>query len=194
MIGVLMTDGDPNGCEEDVGALRDIIANHRARTGIRTFVIGMEGATNANLEQLGSAGGAEPNADWCAGGPTPCHYWNVGDGAGQAIATALQAIIRQSAPLPCEYGVVNLTPPPGEELDFSKVNVTLTDPGGVTSIIGQVAGEGACPTGELAWYYDNPVAPSELRLCQGTCSTVTQAAGGSRVNVVVGCRATVIIN
>jgi hypothetical protein len=58
MIGVLMTDGDPNGCVESIPTLRGIIADHLAATGIRTFVIGMEGATDANLEELATAGGA----------------------------------------------------------------------------------------------------------------------------------------
>jgi hypothetical protein len=191
MIGVLMTDGDPNGCEESIPALRDIVAKHLADTGIRTFVIGMEGATDANLEQLGKAGGATPHNDWCGDAAAPCHYWNVEDGSGNAIESALQAIVQQAAPLPCDFDATHLAAPAGETLDFSKVNVTLTDAKGTTTTIGQVESQTACPSAELAWYYDNPNAPTKILLCSNACSSVTAAEQGSRVNIVVGCQSTV---
>jgi Cys-rich repeat protein len=193
MIGVLMTDGDPNGCEGDVGNLSQIIADHLAATGIRTFIIGMEGATDANLEQYGLAGGAEGHNDYCGSVAPPCHYWNTGNGSGDAIGAALQAIISQAAPLPCDFDVVNLTPPAGQTLDYGKVNVKLTDPAGNATLIGQVQDAAACPAGQEAWYYDNPSAPTNLQLCPGTCDLVTGAAQGSRVSVVVGCTPTIVI-
>jgi hypothetical protein len=193
MIGVLMTDGDPNGCEGDVPTLSTIISDHLAATGIRTFIIGMNGATNANLEQYAIAGGADPHDDFCDDVGPPCHYWNVGDGEGDAIADALQAIVEQVTPIPCEYDVGSLSPPVGEELDFNRVNVTLTDQNDVVTTIGRVQTEGECPAGELAWYYDNPTSPQNILLCENACSEVSAQTGGSRVNVVVGCTDTVII-
>jgi hypothetical protein len=193
MIGVLMTDGDPNGCEDDLATLRGIIADHLAATGIRTFIIGMEGATDANLEELGTAGGAQPHSDWCGSVGPPCHYWNVEDGSGDAIASALRAIIGQAAPLPCQYNVAGLTPPEGETLDYGRVNVALTDPGGVPTTIGQVGDEAGCPTNQPAWYYDNPSAPTTINLCPNACDLATTAANGSRVQVVVGCQDTVVV-
>lgn len=193
MIGVLMTDGDPNGCEGNIGNLSQIVANHYQTTGIRTFIIGMEGATDANLEQYGVAGGAAPHSDYCGSVTPPCHYWNVGNGSGDAIASALRAIISQSAPLPCDFNVANLTAPAGQTLDFGKVNVKLTDISGNSTLIGQVPNAASCPSGRDAWYYDNPTAPTSLHLCPGTCNLVTNAAQGSRVSVVVGCTPTVII-
>lgn len=190
MIGVLMTDGDPNGCNENIGALRTIIADQLAQTGIRTFVIGMEGATERNLEELATAGGADPHRDWCSGVRAPCHYWNVGDGSGDALASALQGIIEQAAPLPCDYAVESLTPPPGETLDFDKVNVTFTAEDGTPMTIGQAGDEAACPADQLAWYYDNPAAPATIHLCPNACEFVKTVA---RVDVVVGCQQTVSI-
>ena len=190
MIGVLMTDGDPNGCLEDIPALRTIIADHLAATGIRTFIIGMEGATDSNLEELGSAGGALPHDDWCGDVSPPCHYWNVEDGSGAAIGSALQAIVGQAAPLPCEFNVVNLTPPEGETLDLSRINVTLTNQNNITTTIGQVPDESACPADQLAWHFDNASSPTAVHLCPSACNTISQAA---RVAVVVGCQNTVIL-
>lgn len=194
MIGVLMTDGDPNGCDEDVSNLARIISDHLTATGIRTFIIGMEGATGSNLEQMGIAGGADPHDDFCSPGvPTPCHHWNVGDGSGDAIRDALRAIVQQAAPLGCDYDVVNLQAPPGETLDYGKVNVTLTE-GSVTTTIGQVPSAGSCPSDQPAWYYDNPAAPSQLLLCDNACALATSAAQGARLSIVVGCQETVEID
>jgi hypothetical protein len=192
MIGVLMTDGDPNGCEDDLDALRTIIADHLAATGVRTFIIGMEGATESNLEELALAGGADPHPDWCGGIGPPCHYWNVGDGSGDAIASALGDIIAMAVPLPCEFDVIGLTAPAGETLDFSRVNVTLTQ-GGTTTTIGQVPSEAECPTDRPAWYYDDPAAPTAIHLCPNACTLVSAAGDGARVDVVVGCMDTVML-
>ncbi len=192
MIGVLMTDGDPNGCEEDISSLSSLIANHLASTGIRTFIIGMQGATDSNLEQLALAGGAQAHDDYCASQGSGCHFWNVGDGSGDAIASALSAIIEQSAPLPCEYDVSRLEPPPGESLDYGKVNVTLTENGEQT-LIGQVPGSSRCPDDRAAWYYDNPSDPRTLCLCPDACARVSGAEQGARINLVVGCSSTVVI-
>jgi hypothetical protein len=192
MIGVLMTDGDPAGCEEDIDQLRQIIEDHRMATGIRTFIIGMEGATEDNLEELAIAGGAEPHDRFCGDVGPPCHYWNVGDGSGDAIADALDDIVAMAVPLPCEFSVVSLTPPAGETLDYSRVNVTLTE-GGTTTTIPQVPNEAACPSDMPAWYYDDPAMPAEIHLCPGACGLVMGLAGDARLDVIVGCMETVTI-
>jgi hypothetical protein len=193
MIGVLMTDGDPQGCDEDVDSLASIIEEHHQDTGIRTYVIGMEGASDQNLEALGRAGGAESHDDWCGNVDTPCHHWNVEDGSEAAIASALSAIVEQAAPIPCEFDVDGFSPPSGQAIDFGKVNVTLTASNGEVTTIGQVTDADACPNDVPAWYYDNPAAPDAISLCENACDLVTGASQGARVNVVVGCQDTVIV-
>lgn len=192
MIGVLMTDGDPEGCEQNISTLAKIISDQQQATGIRTFIIGMEGATEQNLETLAAAGGADPHADWCGDLNGPCHYWNVGAGSGDAITNALTAIVQQAAPIPCEFPVSGFSPPSGQKLDFGKVNVTLTDQAGKATTIGQVPNQGGCPDDVPAWYYDDPTAPKSIELCSNACKLVTDAETGARVNVVVGCQDTVV--
>ena len=193
MIGVLVTDGNPDGCEENINDLAQIIANHRANTGLRTFIIGMTGATEANLEALAMAGGAEPHDDFCGGLAPPCHYWNVGNGSGDALASALQAIADQAAPLPCQLDVTNLMPPEGEQLDYGEVNVTITE-NGAARTIGQVPDAASCPANVPAWYYDDPVSPTTIELCDAACTIATAAGDESALSVVVGCSATVIVD
>ena len=192
MIGVLVTDGNPQGCNEDIDALAQIIEDHRAATGLRTFIIGMEGATEDNLETLAIAGGADPHTDYCGGVTPPCHYWNVGDGSGDVLASALQAILDQAVPLPCDIDVTGLTPPEGEALDYGRINVSLTQDGVVTTI-GQVASAAACPANVPAWYYDDPAAPTTIHLCGAACTLVGEAGDGAELTVVVGCGSTVVV-
>ncbi|KPK16774.1 MAG: hypothetical protein AMJ62_03980 [Myxococcales bacterium SG8_38] len=192
MIGVLITDGDATNCNTNNTYLAGIIADHLANTGMRTFIIGMEGASEDKLEELAAAGGAEPHDDFCGGLTPPCHYWNVGDASGDVLANALQAISEQAVPLPCEIDVTGLTPPEGEVLDYGRVNVTLTQGESVTTIP-QVGSPAVCPADQLAWYYDVPAAPTKINLCPNACDTVTAAGDGAKLNVVAGCTDTVII-
>jgi hypothetical protein len=194
MIGVLMTDGDPNGCEGDISSLASLVSDHLASTGLRTFIIGMEGATDDNLEELAVVSGAEPHDDWCGTASAPCHYWNVGNGSGSAIASALSAIISQAVPMPCEIDTSDLMDTSkGATVDWTKVNVTYTDQVGVTTI-DQVPNAKSCPADQAAWYYDNPQTPTQIRLCDVACNMVTNSPTGSRVNLAVGCQDTVVID
>ena len=192
MIGVLVTDGNPQGCEENIGDLADIISAHLEDTGIRTFIIGMEGADERSLERLAQAGGAEPHDDYCGGIDPPCHYWNVGDGSGTALADALTAISAQAAPIPCELDITGLQAPPGEAIDYGKINVTFNE-GNEVQTIGQVPSSGDCPGDVQAWHYDDAGSPTSINLCPLTCDLVTNAGNGARVDVVVGCNDTVTI-
>jgi hypothetical protein len=192
MIGVLITDGDATNCDTNNSRLAGIIAGHLANTGLRTFIIGMEGASEDKLEELAIAGGADPHDDFCGGVAGPCHYWNVGDASGDVLANALQAISQQAVPLPCDIDVTGLTAPEGEVLDYGRVNVTLTQ-GETVTTIPQVGSAGVCSSAEPAWYYDVPSAPTTIHLCENACDTVSAAGDGAQLNVVAGCRDTVII-
>lgn len=188
-IGVLMTDGDPNGCDENVANLAQLVANHTAATmgAVKMFFIGETGATLANLESYAVNGGAAPHTDSCNGGPSPCHYWDVGDGQPAAFASAMASIVGQatvSHPLPCTFKVS--TPPDGQTLDPNKVNVTFTDKTGQASGIYRVDSEAACDPTLGGWHYDNPAAPTEILLCKSSCSSVS-ASTGANVSVEFGC-------
>ena len=193
MIGVLMTDGDPYGCDESVENLAEIVAAHYASTGIRTFIIGVDGATEANLEQIAVEGGAEPHNDFCGSLTPPCHYWNVGDASGDVLSQALNAIIDQSAPLACEFPLSSIQPAEGKTLDTATINVTFTTPAGGETTIYNVGSAAECPPSEMAWHYDNPDAPTMIQLCASTCEIVGGTENGAEINIAGGCEATVVI-
>ncbi len=181
MIGVLITDGEPNGCEEGPTMLAQLLSAHLTATQLKTYVIGMNGAVDATLETLAIAGGAPPHMDFCGTVTPPCHYYNVGAGDPAAFASAL-AQIQLSAALPCDF---NIPPPPDtQDLDPDLVNVTFTNLGTAT-VLGRVNDATAC-TGD-GWYYDNIAAPTKVQLCPTTCTTAESAGQDAKVDITFGC-------
>ncbi len=193
MIGVLMTDGDPSACSQDVDVLSQVVADHYAATGIRTFIIGMNGATETSLEQMAIEGGAQPHDDFCGSLTPPCHYWNVGDASGDVLSQALNAIADQSAPLGCDFPLANIQPGGGQTLDTATINVTFTSPEGVDTTVYNVGSAAECPAAEMAWHYDNPDSPTTIQLCPATCDVVGGTEGGAAIDISGGCEPTVVI-
>jgi hypothetical protein len=98
-IGILVTDGDPTRCDQTLTDLSDLLQAQYTATLIRTYVIGMTGATDSNLEQIAQGGNAPLHPDVvgtltgaCGSSPSPCRHWNVGDGNPDAFIAALAAI------------------------------------------------------------------------------------------------------
>ena len=113
-IGILVTDGDPQGCNEDLTFLSGLLDAHYKATTIRTYVIGMQGATFANLERIAAGGNAPTHADTvgtltnaCGNVPAPCRFWNVGDGNPAGFIQALAAIQESADGCKPGGGVVN---------------------------------------------------------------------------------------
>jgi hypothetical protein len=188
MIGILMTDGDPNGCDNNIDNLARIVRAHHNATNIKTFIIGMNGATLANLERYAAPGGAQPHTDFCGNGPSPCHYWDVGNGDPAAIISALNAIANQGI-VPCVYAIPTTTST-GEAINFGLVNVQYRDANANAVTVGRVTGAAQCgPQG--GWYYNtdpNVSAPTAIHLCPTTCELAKTAGTAAGVNVVFGCQ------
>ena len=66
---VLVTDGEPEGCDTNIGNIAAIAADAYATNGVRTFVIGLSGSNETALNQLAAAG-ATKQAVFVADGAT----------------------------------------------------------------------------------------------------------------------------
>ncbi|MRG94961.1 hypothetical protein [Polyangium spumosum] len=88
------------------------------------------------------------------------------------------------AKISCDYPMP--TPPDGSTIDPKKVNVVYTNSNGTkTTIYNVPAGQADCGnTG--GWYYDVPVAPTKITMCENTCAALQGDAGG-KVEVLFGC-------
>lgn len=102
-IGMLVTDGAPVQCDTNLTNLSNLLQAHFTATTLRTYVIGMTGAKDANLEAIAQGGNAPLHPDTigkltgtCGTSPSPCRHWNVGDGNPDTFIAVLAAI-QQSA-------------------------------------------------------------------------------------------------
>ena len=98
----------------------------------------------------------------------------------QDMATA----VVQGSQIPCIYDI----PDPGgnNEIDFGKVNVEYRQDANATpQDIFFVQSEGDCDASG-GWYYDDPQNPTQILLCEATCTAVQQSTDGS-VSVLFGC-------
>ena len=116
-IGIFVTDGDPQGCDESLTTLSGILDAHYQATKIRTYVIGMEGATFSNLEAIAKGGNTPTHAatvgtltNACGDVAAPCQFWNVGNGDPAGFIQALAAIQESADGCKPGGGVVNPGP------------------------------------------------------------------------------------
>jgi von Willebrand factor type A domain-containing protein len=172
VIVTLATDGDPTDCDPDINNIAAIAAAGLAGTpSIRTFVIGV-GASLTNLNQIAAAGGT-----------MQAYIVDTNQNVTQQFVDALEDI--QGTALGCVYALPD--PPPGEMLDYGKVNVEYTPgDGSPPQTIPNVASEADCPANGDGWYYDDNSAPTQIILCDFTCSKVSLDATG-KMSIVYGC-------
>jgi hypothetical protein len=179
-IGILITDGVPNSCAPDDGAtLGGVVKAHLQATGIKTYIIGMNGAAFTTIETIAAQGGAPLHNQYCAQGVNSCHYYNVGTGDGQVLIDVLHDI--QQNAIGCTYALPQTD---AGIVDTSKISVEYTPGGGAPQKLQQVGGLAQCAAG--AWYYDTN-SPPNIILCPDTCS-VAQADEQAKVNILVACQ------
>jgi len=166
-VGLLVTDGDPTQCNQTIADLAAIAADSANGTpNIPIYVMGMNGAVFANLNQIAASGGTGT-------------AYNVSTGGSVAFLSALQQIHGQV--VGCEY--VMPSPPQGIP-DLSQIEVLYTNSSGIVGTVKAVASSADCASG--GWYYDNPAAPGRIYLCPLTCDTVQKDAAG-RISINLGC-------
>jgi hypothetical protein len=181
MVGVFVTDGEPNGCNPEAGALADIVKQHLDDSGQRTFVIGMDGADFSILDVIAEAGGAKPHSSYCAEGAGSCYYYDVGNGNPRAFVDALQQI--QRAVSQCQFNVpegeTGLADPDEVRLDYSSSTQPTPIP------LPRTESAETCQD-RHGWHYDDNAAPTRLVLCPASCETA-QSDTLVTLEVLLGC-------
>ena len=172
VVVVFVTDGQPNGCDENIGHIAKIASDTLAAHKIETYAIGILGSNKGTMDQLAVAGGT--TAGIMIGGA---------DGATteRDLLAAFGDIKAQN--VSCDFGVP--APPANLMLSFDNVNVNYTPGSGKQSTLPRVKDAAACGT-TGGWYYDNNDAPTQIHLCDKTCTTV-QADAGAALQVLFSC-------
>lgn len=174
---VLVTDGDPSACgtiDQVAAQAKEAVTVTGSAKKIRTFVVGMDGATFSNLDKVAAAGESAKS-------------FNVGSGyaASDALLKAFEDI--RVGALGCEY--LLSTPDPKYRIEYDRVSVSFTpEPGSPTQSIGRVVDRSACTETVGGFYYDSNDKPTRIKLCDTTCKVVQAARRDTaKLDINLGC-------
>jgi hypothetical protein len=135
--------------------------------GVRTFVVGVPGATITNLDEIAKAGGTTAAFD-------ATDISKLGSAIGQI----------RTAGLGCDYAIP--APPNNPPIDFNKVNFSYTPSStGQPTTLPRAKDLVGC-NGQPGWYYDDDSHPTEIVLCPASCSVIEADNQGTE-NVLFGC-------
>lgn len=170
VVVILVTDGEPTACQEDINTIAAYAADAWNNNGVPTFAVGMVGSNEGQMDIIAAAGGTTEGIF-------------IGNGnAQQDLLAALKAI--QKSQVACVFAMPEAEP--GKEVDPKKINVNYTPgSGGDVNTIGQVGSAAECGSGG-GWYYDDPADPAIITLCPSTCDAV-QADSAAKIEILLGC-------
>lgn len=171
VVVVLLTDGEPNGCDENVNHIAQLAADAYASSKVVTFAVGLAGSNASTMNTIAQAGQSG-------------QAFMIGNGNASAdLLAALKAI--QKSQVACSFQMPKGSDP-NKKPDPKQINVDYTPGGGgASTTIAQVSDAGAC-TDAGGWYYDDPVNPQTITLCPSTCNAV-QADDGAKIEILLGC-------
>jgi hypothetical protein len=180
---VLITDGEPAGCDTSQAGLTKIVGDAYTNSGVATYAIGL-----GLKASMGQDPTAIMNAIAMAGG-TDMAYSVADNASATADLLAKLEAIRGMA-ITCAIPVPQ-TDGSGKKTDPKLVNVTYqSGDNGMPTTFGQVASEADCGT-TPAWYYDNNDAPTTITLCPAACTTATGDTM-AQLKVALGCKTIVV--
>jgi hypothetical protein len=167
---VLVTDGEPNGCEEDITTIAGLAQGAFTASGIRTYAIGLTGSRESDMDAIAAAGGT-----------TEGIFISDGATAKQDLLNALAAI--RGSILDCDFELPKASN--GMQVDPTKVNVKYTPAGGTQMTLGRVPDAAGCGTAP-GWYYDNALNPTRILLCPASCNSASVEVDAT-LEVLLGC-------
>jgi hypothetical protein len=97
------------------------------------------------------------------------------------VFTQLATAVVSSAPLACD---LKMPTTDAGIVDPTQVKLEITLPPSAPQQLNNVGSAAGCGSG--GWYYDNPVAPTQIILCPETCA-VANTVSNPKLNVLLGC-------
>jgi von Willebrand factor type A domain len=170
---VLVADGNPDACDESFPDMAALAAGALTYDGVRTYVIGLPGATIANLDEIAAGGGTTTALD-------------ATDNLTQFSPSVTQI---RTAGLGCDYALP-APPDAGTGVDPDQVNFSYTPKGVGLPVLLPRANDLAGCNMQPGWYYDSNTDPTEIVLCPASCATVEADTSGE-VATLLGCASVV---
>jgi len=169
---VLVTDGEPRGCNTDTNAIAALAGDANTAAGVLTYVVGLTGSSEQGLNTIARAGGTDT-------------AFFVSDGNTATADLLAQLIAIKGMALTCDLDVPT-NDERGMTIDPHLINVNYSSGDGSSKELGYVASQAACGA-DLAWYYDDPVNPTQIHLCDEACKTV-KADQMATLEILAGCQ------
>ncbi|MGC4090056.1 MAG: vWA domain-containing protein [Polyangiaceae bacterium] len=138
--------------------------------GVPIYVLGV-GPQLDNLNQIAVAGG------------TKAAYLVGNQDVTDSVLDALKAI--RGAAIPCDLQLPTASNN-GAAIDYNQVNVVYSSSGCDFKTVYRVESASECDPTRDAWYYDDPSAPTTVKLCGSTCAQVSQPE--ARLAFSLGCQ------
>jgi hypothetical protein len=177
VVTLLVTDGFPTECAPteipDIAALAQRAVT--AARPVRTFVVGVFSDFD-----LAGDGQARLDAVARAGGTDTALIVNTAGDVTQDFLAALDAV--RTTSLSCDFSLDS-----DALLDFERVNLQVTDPGGVKTPLFNVGDAPGCSADGNGWYYvrDSAGVPTQIRVCPAACDALQ--SGEATAELQVGC-------
>jgi len=169
---VFVTDGKPNGCDEDFDHISALAADALASPGVTTYAIGLAGSSEAQMDQLAGAGGSMQGI-----------FIDQSATAERELLSALDRI--RGANLSCDFSF----PEPisaDRPIDPDVISVSfINGPGTAPVMLDRVTQQSGCGASN-AWYYDVPQKPTRIFLCPTACDAV-RAEQNAGLQILLGC-------
>jgi hypothetical protein len=208
-VAVLVTDGNPNGCNQTEADLVKIAADART-AGVITFAVGLKGASFTFLDNIARAGGA-PDCDDMNDSRYSCDVSSDANKLSDALAkirekttrtetrtetrpatrtatrTSTRTVTRtetrtevEQTAVPCEWNIPKVTE---GTFDRDNVNIRWSVDNDQTTLL-RVENQADCRAD--GWYFDNPSAPQRLIACEQTCEEI-KTSDSSKIDILLGC-------
>jgi len=178
---VLITDGNPSGCDTNATNIAKIAATANT-AGVSTYVIGVGGFNSTVLNQIAAAGGTMT-------------AFTVSASMDSSTELLAQLVAIKGQALKCELDVPK-SDTAGKEIDPNFIQVAYeTGPDGMrtTTDLGFVSGADKCGAApEKDWYFDDPAAPTQIILCPAACDSI-KADQTASLGITADCKTHVSI-
>ncbi len=173
---VFVTDGQPEGCEEQTSSL-DSTLSDALDAGVRTFFIGLSDAEDTNLQHDDLNQFAE------AGGTKEAYFVQDGWSAATDLVETLVTVRGQA--IACDFALPDFTTL-GPPLDLQRVEVNYIWGNGFGStFFTRVSAAEDCGVSS-SWYYDDADDPTRIHFCPYACY-YARADTKATFSVVEGC-------
>ena len=100
------------------------------------------------------------------------------------VFEALGSSVIASSRINCEWDIP--APPTGMAMDPALVNVAFSSETTSEYIVGNILSATDCEVVNNGWYYDEPGAPTKIRVCPDTCERF-QSQSNAHLNIQFGC-------